>query len=116
MFEKPKQEYIDKRVLDPKFKKYAVAMITSDSFLETVAKVEDALKNAAFEFTQKRRFGMEVQDFYFGKPGPTPLPGVFLEPARGASGVWMVWMYFTIPETDYEGLKDKLDNAFFPAA
>jgi hypothetical protein len=116
MFEKPNQEYVDKRVLDPKFKKYAVAMIASDSFANAVSSVVDALNRAGIEFMQKRRLGMEVQDFFFGKPGPTPLPGVFLEPARGAKGVWMVWMYFTIPETDYAALKDKLDTVFFSEA
>ncbi len=114
MFEKPNLEYVNKRVLDPKFKKYAVAMLESETFTEAVSKVGDALRNAGIEFMQKVRFGMEVQDFFFGKPGPTPLPGVFLEPARGAKGVWMVWMYFTIPEPDFEALKSKIDQAFFP--
>jgi hypothetical protein len=116
MFKKPNQEYVDKRVLDPKFKKYAVAMIESETFANAVTKVGDALKLASVEFMQKTRFGMEVQDFFFGKPGPTPLPGVFLEPARDTKGVWMVWMYFTTPETEYESLRNKLDNVFFPMA
>ncbi len=113
VFEQPNQVYIDKRVLDAKFKKYAVAMIQTEKFADAVKLVQDALHHAEIEFIQKARFGMEIRDFFFGKPGPTPLPGVFLEPARGTKGVWMIWMYFTIPESAQLALKEQLTQAFF---